>query len=793
VNGGVYSYNLTDLVEGSNTITVIATDSVGNQATASTSITMDTTAPTLNITPVTSPTNRSYQIITGNVSDGTVTVNGTNAPVNGGVYSYNLTDLVEGSNTITVIATDSVGNQATASTSITVDTTAPTLNITPVTSPTNRSYQIITGNVSEAGAGMGTVTVNGTAASISGTVYTYNLTGLAQGANTITVIATDSVGNQATASTSITVDTTAPTLTITTAPTSPVDDTTGAIRTFNITANQTVNVTWYINGTSVQTNGSATSASYTNNSAALGTWNVSAIATNANGSALNIWMWIVSAVPTYSVSLTNISALSQEANATNATYILNLTNNGTAADSYSLNLTNLNGASIAGINISSPYPLDAGMTKIFALNVTHTLSGTFVVNVTATSQNATSKSASISSTTNVNRTIVNSTIGTIINASTFITNDTLEIAAPSGHATIIVPNGTNASVGGVALTSISVDSLAQVNSTFAANLGSSDKLIGENLSLGPEGAQFSPDIQIRLNYTDAQLTAAGITDESTLRINFYNTTTNTWVEQTPYILNTTGKYIIANISHFSTFTLLGTITTTTSSGGGSGGTGGGSSGVSTSEPFDNIAMSERYDKNLIANTPVTYVFKAPELGIYEIAVTGKESENEIALRVEVLKGTSKLVAIQAPGLVYRNVNVWAGTKRLKEAVVRFKVENSWLSSNNLARSDIKMVKWDSSEWVLIETTEKNKDDKYTYYEAKTDTFSVFAITGMKGGAVPTEVPAGAVTETTLGQTVTPTAPTTGPTKKGTPAFEGIVAIAAIALLVASLKNNRKRR
>jgi hypothetical protein len=308
------------------------------------------------------------------------------------------------------------------------------------------------------------------------------------------------------------------------APTSPVNDITGAIRTFNITANQTVNVNWYINGTSVQTNTSVTMTSYTNSSAATGTWNVTAIATNANGSAMNIWTWIVSAVPTYGVSLTNVSALSQQANATNATYVLNLTNNGAAVDSYTLTITNLNGASTAGINISSPYPLAAGQTKIFALNVTHTISGTFVVHVTATSQNGTSKTASISTTTIVNRTIVNSIIGTIINTSTFITNATLEIAAPSGNVIVTIPNGTNASMGGVALTSILVDSLAQVNSTFT--LGSNERLVGENLSLGPEGAHFSPDIQIQFNYTDAMLTAAGIS-ASELRVKSYNTTTNT--------------------------------------------------------------------------------------------------------------------------------------------------------------------------------------------------------------------------------------------------------------------------
>lgn len=54
-------------------------------------------------------------------------------------------------------------------------------------------------------------------------------------------------------------------------PESPVNDYVGTTRTFNITINQTVNVSWQINGTEVQTNASVTAASYTNTSAGNGT------------------------------------------------------------------------------------------------------------------------------------------------------------------------------------------------------------------------------------------------------------------------------------------------------------------------------------------------------------------------------------------------------------------------------------------------------------------------------------------------------------------------------------------
>jgi hypothetical protein len=77
------------------------------------------------------------------------------------------------------------------------------------------------------------------------------------------------------------------------APESAVNDSQGATRTFNITINQTVNVSWQINGTEVQTNCSVTAASYTNTSVFIGTWNVSAIVTNANGTDMQTWTWTV--------------------------------------------------------------------------------------------------------------------------------------------------------------------------------------------------------------------------------------------------------------------------------------------------------------------------------------------------------------------------------------------------------------------------------------------------------------------------------------------------------------------
>lgn len=175
------------------------------------------------------------------------------------------------------------------------------------------------------------------------------------------------------------------------------------------------------------------------------------------------------------------------------------------------------------------------------------------------------------------------------------------------------------------------------------------------------------------------------------------------------------------------------------------------------EPPENIVKAEKSEKNLIANTPVTYTFKAPEHGISEIAVTGRENQKDIPIKVEALKSTAKGVSEQAPGAVYKNMNIVVGTTKINKAVIKFNVENSWLDSNGLASSDVRMVKWDGRKWNTLETMEKNNDGKVTYYEANTESFSSFAITGLKAIATPVIDSSPELTATT--------APIAVPTKK----------------------------
>lgn len=165
-----------------------------------------------------------------------------------------------------------------------------------------------------------------------------------------------------------------------------------------------------------------------------------------------------------------------------------------------------------------------------------------------------------------------------------------------------------------------------------------------------------------------------------------------------------------------------------------GGTGSGSStggnGVITKEPLSNIAKSETQENNLIAGRAVTYTFSNPGIPIYQLVVTGEENENLVAIRVELLNGTSKLAGESAPGNVYANINIWSGSNNIDNILTKFRIENSWIGDNNIAKSDINLVRWNQNKWVSLETKEIDEDDIYTYFEANTTGLFETNVTGL---------------------------------------------------------------
>lgn len=166
--------------------------------------------------------------------DSTAITSGITKTVNGKGYTCSYTPasaLSDGSHTIKVDASDYDGNAA-AQKSMTfkIDTVPPTLNVTAPANNliTNQTACTVTGNTNDVTSSPVTVTVklnSGTAAAVTveadGT-FSKSLT-LAEGSNTITVVAKDGAGKTTTVSRSVTLDTAAPVISEVSLVPNPVD------------------------------------------------------------------------------------------------------------------------------------------------------------------------------------------------------------------------------------------------------------------------------------------------------------------------------------------------------------------------------------------------------------------------------------------------------------------------------------------------------------------------------------------------------------------------------------------
>jgi len=233
-----------DLLEGTNTITISAKDTAGNQALKTLAVVYiapDTKTPEVTIT---SP----VQADTYTTGDATISVSGTASDDHGllqidwnsstganGVasgtdnWSIGTIQLVEGANVITVTAADDAGNKGSATLSVMYtipDTTAPVVTITAPTSAdtfaTENNRITLSGNASD-DRGLDKISWTSSSDS-SGTAkgtdnWVVDAIHLTEGSNVITITAIDTSGNQATDSITVTYtapDTQAPIITIST-------------------------------------------------------------------------------------------------------------------------------------------------------------------------------------------------------------------------------------------------------------------------------------------------------------------------------------------------------------------------------------------------------------------------------------------------------------------------------------------------------------------------------------------------------------------------------------------------
>jgi PGF-pre-PGF domain-containing protein len=161
--------------------------------------------------------------------------------------------------------------------------------------------------------------------------------------------------------------------------------------------------------------------------------------------------------------------------------------------------------------------------------------------------------------------------------------------------------------------------------------------------------------------------------------------------------------------------------------------GGGNSG----ENYENILYKTAKSQTVLGKKITTYAFDSAGNPIVSISFIALKNSGVVSSSVEVLNGISSLVQGPPPGEVYKYMNIWVGDTgfatpdNIKNAIVYFKVEKSWLSNNDIKGSLISLYRYNDNEWNKLETRKVKEDDNFVYFEAETPGFSPFAIIGVR--------------------------------------------------------------
>jgi PGF-pre-PGF domain-containing protein len=212
---------------------------------------------------------------------------------------------------------------------------------------------------------------------------------------------------------------------------------------------------------------------------------------------------------------------------------------------------------------------------------------------------------------------------------------------------------------------------------------------------------------------------------------------------------------------------------------------------------------------IITQTPVALSIIATEIKIFdikpEITLTFEKTEiveifisvhQEISgARIEILKLGARPpeVLVNPPGINYgyfqlnlRNVE----KDDVKKMEIKFKIPKSWIEENEIDSNTVKLNRYEGK-WIPLETSKVSEGKTEIYYVAKTDTFSVFAITGEIKISTP------APTEPELSPEVSPP-PTPSPSPQIPPQpiptnwiMIGILGIGIVIFSILVVKRKRK--
>ena len=181
----------------------------------------------------------------------------------------------------------------------------------------------------------------------------------------------------------------------------------------------------------------------------------------------------------------------------------------------------------------------------------------------------------------------------------------------------------------------------------------------------------------------------------------------------------------------------------------SSGGGGGGGSLSSGEKFENIFIKDYVLKSIVKDTEAVFSFYKENNSIVSVSFTPKLNGGQVKAVVEMLYDTSSQVSSDAPGNVYKNMNIYVDTKLSSDAMgnskINFKVEKEWIDENEIEISTITLSRY-SGGWAELPTELEGEDEDYYYFVATTPGFSPFAISSVDPTLEVTEEASSEVSE-----------------------------------------------
>ncbi|MGB9929284.1 MAG: PGF-pre-PGF domain-containing protein, partial [Methanosarcina sp.] len=176
------------------------------------------------------------------------------------------------------------------------------------------------------------------------------------------------------------------------------------------------------------------------------------------------------------------------------------------------------------------------------------------------------------------------------------------------------------------------------------------------------------------------------------------------------------------------------------SNGGSGGSGG-SGGAGAREPAKNINSKELCQKFVSNGDLVKFEFKKCSTCIDYIQFKAKKTVGKTTATIEELKGKSAFASREPEGEIYKHVNIWlsksslTNSNNIEDGKVGFRVNKDWVDKNHIDIGSLVLLHFSDKEWKALPTEKTGEDEKCIYFEAKTPSFSPFAISAGKNTVI----------------------------------------------------------